>query len=244
MGPKANQKSKGKAAPRVKRLQSKAKLRAAATSSAAEEEQQLPVQEPMPTPPTMQQFNDLKDQIQVLTNSLAAREQNVVPSTSGAMINFFQGESSPFSTLGANLDSKLMAKIISGQYVDLLTLEQEEEKVLHFDLDSAQWVMGQKANKKIQNIFQWIRLFGTYSSIYLAAHPSLGPAFMTYMVRIMDMHKQYGGKDTYLRYDVRFRQLIAKKENAPHLAWEKLEMSIVYDCLAGSAPLLPATSWL
>jgi hypothetical protein len=274
MGPK---KATGKAVPKVKRLQSRTKR----VASTAEPESASPASSNVVPAvasttriehqgmPTMQDFNDLKAQLQQLTSSLAASNQptpaplatvqppqlsssveqqptvpgpfcGVVPSPAGAvhqLLHAPQGETSTFSTLGANLDSRLTAKIISGQYIDLITLQQDEDKVVQFDLETVQWGLGQKANKKINNVFQWMRLFGTYASVLVGAKPAMGQALITYMIRVMDMQRQYPGTDAYLKYDVRFRQLFAKKEHAPHLCWEKVDTSILLDCLAGPSPL-------
>ena len=280
MGPKRSKGQSAQPAPIVKRLQSHAiRVTAAAETESprsSSSNEQLPDASfshvAQLERPTMQQFNELKAQLQLLASSRAPTQQQMpallpqvcpqaglqqpgmgsvvglVPSLAGALQQSrhapqaessyaSQGESSSFSTLGASLDTRLTAKILSGQFIDLITLQQDEDKVLQFDMETAQWGMGQRTNKKITSIFQWMRLFATYSSIYLAVNPHMGPAFMTYMIRVMDIQKQYPGTDAYLRYDTRFRQLIAKKENVAHLSWEKVEMSIFLDCLQGSSPL-------
>ena len=157
------------------------------------------------------------------------------PSVEGAMgLMFGENPLDKFLKLGSTLDSKICSKIQAGQFVELTSLSNDEDTVpIDYDPVTKQLTMSKKTPKKISNVFEWFRLFGTYASVYLAAHPDEGSCIVTYMVRIMDMSGQYQG-GVYLKYDTMFRKLKAKNVALP---WHQVVTSILMDCIQGRAPL-------
>jgi hypothetical protein len=79
-------------------------------------------------------------------------------------------------------------------------------------------------------------LFGTYAAVYLAAHPSEGPGVTTYMIRVLELSRQYED-GVYLRYDTLFRKLKAKAVTKA-LPWLQISTSVLMDCLQGRGPLV------
>jgi hypothetical protein len=91
----------------------------------------------------------------------------------------------------------------------------------------------------VSSIFEWLRLFGTYAAVFLAARPTLAPSMMTYMVRIVDLNKKYGGW-VWREYDIRFRQMKAVVAREEDLPWHKTEVTALLDCVHAFASAGPA----
>ena len=112
-----------------------------------------------------------------------------------------------FLILGATTDQKLKQKIWRNEYIDLLTLISSQDKQLTVTVDSANnpvLAMTAVKPKPIANIFQWLRLFSTYSAIYLEAEKNrhLGPAMFTYMVNILDHQKNFSATGLELQVEI------------------------------------------
>ena len=79
---------------------------------------------------------------------------------------------------------------------------------------------------------EWLRLFSTYASVYLERHPAEAPSMLTYMVSIMDMHRNHGGFAWRL-YDEKFRRIRAM---TPALAWHITNWDLAMEALHSVAP--------
>lgn len=130
-----------------------------------------------------------------------------------------QGEhpQSSMLILGATLDPKVKAKVWSGQYVDLTAMSHAEDKPMLLSINSKNSTvsLGQQKTPGPIHIYDWLRLFGTYAALYTDRHPDQAPGMYTYMVRILDIQKQYGGQ-VWKVYDEKFRRL---KASQPSLPW-------------------------
>ena len=86
--------------------------------------------------------------------------------------------------------------------------------------------------KPPSSIYEWLRLFGTYASIYLQAHAYEAPSLMTYMVAIMDMSKRHGGY-AWRVYDEKFRRIRAL---SPTLPWHVTNWDMAMDAIHANVP--------
>ena len=101
-----------------------------------------------------------------------------------------------FLVLGATLEPKIKAKTCEGGYVDLGALCSPTDTTVSMAMGNN----GQPSisltsvrTKPPSSVYEWLRLFCTYASIYLQAHVDEAASLMTYMVAIMDMSKRHGG---------------------------------------------------
>lgn len=106
-----------------------------------------------------------------------------------------KGESAlaSYMTLGFTLELRVKAKIWGKQFVELSTLVTVPEKSLAVTFDSSDNPMIALSTGKpkgITNIFQWLRLFGTYAAVYLERYPTEAPGVMTYIVHVLDLQKK------------------------------------------------------
>ena len=128
------------------------------------------------------------------------------PSVAGAIDQLFgEDPMDNFLTLGASLDIRVVSKIHVGEYVDLTLLYSEGDSAQQLDFDPITKVltMAKKSGKKFVSVTEWQKLFGTYAAVYLTAHPSEGPGVTTYMIRVLELSRQYQD-GVYLRYDTLF----------------------------------------
>ena len=152
--------------------------------------------------------------------------QMTTPTTAGDHGGTAEGGIAQFFVLGATLDPKIKVKIREGAYVDLGSLCAPSSDA------SVSVAMGSDGQPSISltpsrsrqptSIFEWIRLFGVYASIYVECHPSESAALFTYMVNVMDLHRRHGGVAWRL-YDERFRRIRAM---APELPWHLINWDV------------------
>ena len=143
---------------------------------------------------------------------------------------------SPFLVLGSTLDPKIKLKIWEGGYVDLSTLATITDP----SVSVAVTTDGQQPTISLTpvrarppgNVMEWLRLFSTYASVYLERHPAEAPSMLTYMVSIMDMHRNHGGFAWRL-YDEKFRRIRAM---TPALAWHITNWDLAMEALHSVAP--------
>jgi hypothetical protein len=140
-------------------------------------------------------------------------------------------------TLGATLSARVKQRIISGQFVDLSTMTTEKDTVpsLKFGPNEAPTLVYDTKHKKIENIVDWMHHFGMYAAILLGAQPTLGPSIVTYMVRIAELQKKYGGM-AWRDYDIKFRQLKGVVTDNGSLPWHKVETSLLLDTVGIASP--------
>ncbi len=140
-------------------------------------------------------------------------------------------------TLGTTLSTRVKQRIVSGQYVDLTTMSTEKDSApsLRFGSNEAPTLIYATKPKKIENIFDWINQFGMYAAVLLGAHPTLAPSMITYIVRIVQLHKRYGG-NAWREYDIKFRQLKAAMPDSTCLPWHKVETALLLDTVGLATP--------
>ena len=177
-----------------------------------------PPVEPTPLlPPAPPSSQDLLANIlqQMTTPASTAGEQD--GSSGGGIAQFF--------VLGATLDPKVKAKIREGAYVDLGSLGAPSDA-------SVSVAMGSDGQPSISltpsrarppaSILEWIRLFSVYASVYVERHPAESSSLFSYIVNVMDLHRQHGGVAWRL-YDERFRRIRAM---APELPWHMVNWDV------------------
>ena len=143
---------------------------------------------------------------------------------------------SPFLVLGSTLDPKIKVKIWEGGYVDLSSMATITDP----SVSVAVTTDGQQPTISLTpvrarppgNVMEWLRLFSTYASVYLEKHPAEAPSLLTYMVSIMDMHRNHGGFAWRL-YDEKFRRIRAL---TPALAWHITNWDLAMEALHTVAP--------
>ena len=127
---------------------------------------------------------------------------------------------------GANRDPKIKVKIREGAYIDLGSLCAPSDASVSVAMGSDGQPSISLTLSRIRpptSIFEWIRLFGVYASIYVECHPSeSAAALFTYMVNVMDLHQRHGGVAWRL-YDERFRRIRAM---APELPWHLINWDV------------------
>ena len=148
---------------------------------------------------------------------------------------------SSYLLLGASLDAKLKSKIWSGRYVNLSRLSTKHDPSFSVAVttEGRSPTLALKPSKSTAptNIYEWQRLFATYASVYLERNQSEASAMMTYIVRIFDLQRNYGGY-VWRTYDERFRQLRA---SVPSLPWHIVNWDICLEAIHASNPLLKPT---
>ena len=140
--------------------------------------------------------------------------------------------------LGATLDPKIKAKVWAGQYIDLTTMSHAEEKPMCLAINSKNSTLSlsQPRTSGPIHIYDWLRLFGTYSALYTERNPEAAPGMFTYMVRILDIQKQYGGQ-VWKVYDEKFRRL---KASRPTLPWCEIHWNtFMFAFQPANSPNLP-----
>ena len=140
-----------------------------------------------------------------------------------------------YLVLGATLEPKIKSKIHEGRYVDLGALSSPTDTAVSV-------AMGNNGQPTISltpvrtrppsSIFEWLRLFGTYASIYLHAHTDEASSLMTYMGAIMDMSKRHGGY-AWRVYDETFRRIRAL---SPTLQWHVTNWDLAMDAIHANVP--------
>ena len=121
--------------------------------------------------------------------------------------------------LGATLESKIRAKIVQGEFVDLASIlnPSKDDLTILVKPDSAATIsLGQNKKKSLLSIELWTSAMLTYAAVYLQAHSTEAPALLKYIdfIRVMASHSPNGGWRTY---DESFRRAKA----ATAIPWDK-----------------------
>ena len=134
-----------------------------------------------------------------------------------------------FFNLGATLSESVKSKIWAKQYIDLTTMTTTSQSSLSLSMSGVNPTIALNPAKSTppDSILTWIRLFNTYASVYLQAHPDEGPAMMTYIVRILDMSRNKKGF-VWREYDEQFRRLRAR---CPSLPWQVVNTTLAWEAM-------------
>jgi hypothetical protein len=149
-----------------------------------------------------------------------------------------------FLVLGAILDPKVKTKIWEGKYVELSSLGDAKEPSVAVSVNKDDSLISLTPSKTPppSNIHQWQRLFSTYAAVYTERFPAQAPGIITYAIRILDLHKQYGGT-AWREYDENFRRVRA---HCPTLPWHTINwdmaMSSIHLPTNQQAQVTPSTS--
>lgn len=151
---------------------------------------------------------------QILGAALQQMVQGPAPQLPG------ENPMSSFLVLGAILDPKVKAKIWEGKYVELSSLGDSKEPAVAVSVNKDDSLISLTPSKTPppSNIYQWQRLFSTYAAVYTERFPAQAPGIITYAIRILDLHKQYGGT-AWREYDENFRRVRA---HCPTLPWHTI----------------------
>ena len=155
---------------------------------------------------TPQQFSSVQPPSQDLLSSVRQRNNMSSSQTVGE-----QPSLTRYLVLGATLESKIKSKICEGGYVDLGALSSPTDTAVSVAMrNNGQPTISLTPMRTSppSSILEWLRLFGTYASIYLQAHADEGSSLMRYMVASMDMSKCHGGY-AWRVYDEKFRRIRA-----------------------------------
>ena len=192
----------------------------------------------------VQQLTELMDRPSYAERRAAASSQAPapqIPSFTGAINDMIQTSvhnadaavEDSFRTLGRSLDVKIISKIIAGNYIDLTTLQSQDDKLsFTFERDGSGLVLGPTNKRQIGSVFEWLRLFSTYAAVLTSARPALAPSLFTYQSRILDLHKRHQDS-TYLIYDEKFRRLKAVSDM--EFSWDSFEMTLLYESIQAQA---------
>ena len=160
---------------------------------------------------------------------------NIVQQMSSGQTAGEQPSLASFLVLGATLEPKIKAKNCEGGYVDLGALCSPTDTTVSVAMGNN----GQPSisltpvrTKPPSSIYEWLRLFRTYASIYLQAHADEAASLMTYMVAIMDMSKRHGGY-AWRVYDDKFRRIRAL---SPTLPWHVTNWDLAMDAIHANVP--------
>ena len=110
--------------------------------------------------------------------------QMTPPTTAGEHEGTAEGGIVQFFVLGATLDPKIKVKIQEGAYVDLASLCAPSDSSVSVAMGSDGQPSISLTPSRVRpptSIFEWIRLFGVYASVYVECHPSESSALFTLM---------------------------------------------------------------
>jgi hypothetical protein len=127
--------------------------------------------------------------------------------------------------LGLTVPPSVRSKIWAGEYVELATLNSASVLPDHRDSSSAEDRKTNPKYPKIENIWDWLRMFHIFAAIYTTKHQALAPELFSYETRIIDLHRRYKGL-VWKAYDERFR---AARAIVPSLSWEKINWDLVME---------------
>jgi len=133
--------------------------------------------------------------------------------------------------LGLTVPPSVKAKIWAGEYVELATLNSASVIPDSRELLSAEEKKACPKYPKIENIWDWLRMFHIFASIYTSKHLELAPELFSYETRIIDLHRRYKGF-VWKAYDERFR---AARAVVPSLSWEKINWDLVMELIGDHA---------
>jgi hypothetical protein len=167
--------------------------------------------------------------------SAGQTQQKILGAALQAMLqeepNMDQGEDmmADYLVLGALLAPKIRDNIWAGKYVELSSLGDSKEQSVSVALNSTDSLISLTPSKAQPpgNFYEWLRLFSTYTAVYVEKFPAQAAALMTYQIRIMDMQRSYGGL-VWRNYDEKFRRLRAKM---PGMSWQVINWQIALPCI-------------
>ncbi len=121
---------------------------------------------------------------------------------------------------GFNLDTKIKAKIVAKEYVELATLWDQDECPARVNMsvsndDHTQLSFMAAKPREPASIYEWSHLFYVYATVYASYHPKEAGSLFSYMRRIQDMQKDNPTTYIWRIYDVKFRQAKAKFHELP-----------------------------
>ena len=127
---------------------------------------------------------------------------------------------------GSLVDDKIKVKIVSHQYVDLMSLQCRAEQGGAFHLyDNGNALQFNPYKPRAPaNFVEWLKLFCTYSAIYLDAHPEHGAGIASYISRIANMSQKQPPSYLWRQYDENFRRVRARNTALP---WFKVHTGIL-----------------
>ena len=118
---------------------------------------------------------------------------------------------SHYLILGSTLDPKIKSKIGSKEYIELSSLTDRSDPSVSVSVqNNGTPTISLKPNKAQPptSFYQWLRLFGVYSAVYLQKFPEQAPAMMTYISHILDLFTKHQGF-LWRTYDEEFRKIRA-----------------------------------
>lgn len=126
--------------------------------------------------------------------------------------------------IGTHVTNAIKQRIISGQFIDLVTLATpkvggEEKKLV---INSLGEIISKDANpKKIETIEQWTDLMLIYASVYLSAHPAKTLDLLKYIQTVrMGVNR---GALSWKDYDTQYR---LRKEQDPSSSWGEVDSEL------------------
>ncbi len=122
--------------------------------------------------------------------------------------------------LGTNLDPKLKAKIIAGEYVEKSALWDQDEAPAKVNMSLSQDEETQMSFTAAKprdpaTLSEWSYLFFVYASVYGSYRPDEASGMFMYMRRIADLHRDYPSTYIWRIYDVKFRKAKAACQLIP-----------------------------
>ena len=148
-----------------------------------------------------------------------------------------QSAIAPLLVLGATLDPITKCRILEGCYVELGGLSSPADTTLsaavgHDGQQPSVSLTPVRANPP-GNILDWLRLFATYTCVYLETHASEAPSMVSYMVKILDFHRRHG-RFAWRVYDEAFRRQRAVATTATATAtmpWHVTNWELALFCI-------------
>ncbi len=144
----------------------------------------------------------------------------------------------PASLLGISLSTKIVAKILALEFVDMAemvqgnwsTQDDDEQKCCH-----------RRPQRKgpVTDILVWVECFSSMVTVLSTNHPDKTPQFMAYQRTIVKAHRSFAG-DGWLIYDTCFRRKAALTKL---LEWGQVDFSLYNETFTGRArPVRRCTS--
>ena len=163
-----------------------------------------------------------EDQDMVLLNrpSIAETIQDVVDPATANTGDCLE----PFLPAGTTLESKIKRRIVSGEYVDLSTLQHKNEPTQQFFNGQLNISALHSKPRQPATFVEWMRLFLVYASIYGSSHPDQAVPMMSYILRIHGLYARTPVTYAWRAYDEEFRRIRA---HCPTLAWHYIHQNIL-----------------
>ncbi len=136
---------------------------------------------------------------------------------------------SAFTPLGTGVAQSIKAKIIKGEYVDLVTLVEKKDPYMQYHENqgialsvnqSGQIIWkSNKPKQMITSISAWTSAFLIFTSVYLSAHPTRTQELLKYMHLVRTAASRYGGFG-WRSYDQQFR---LRMQEYPQRSWAVID---------------------